>query len=64
MGRRGDHYLIDAIGAADAADAAALTDDEARGIELALEQYRRGQFVDAAQARRIFDSKLERRGPR
>ncbi|HEX3480061.1 MAG TPA: hypothetical protein VHT91_33815 [Kofleriaceae bacterium] len=47
-------YMVEAI------DDAALTDEEERGVELALEQYRRGQTVTAAQAREIFDALLKR----
>jgi hypothetical protein len=44
----------------EAADDAAFTDDEVRGVELALEQYRRGQTVETSQARQIFDALLKR----
>jgi len=44
----------------EAIDDAALTEEEERGVEQALEQYRRGQTVTAAQAREIFDSLLKR----
>jgi hypothetical protein len=47
-------YLVEAT------DDATLTEDEERGMELAFEQYRRGQTVTAAQARQIFDSLLKR----
>jgi hypothetical protein len=41
-------------------DDAAFNDDEARGIDLALEQYHRGQTIEAAQARQIFDALLKK----
>jgi hypothetical protein len=44
----------------EATDDAAFTDDEVRGVELALEQYRRGQTLESAQARQIFDALLKR----
>ena len=47
-------YVVEAV------DDAAFNDDEAREIELALEQYRRGQTVEAAQARQIFDALLRK----
>jgi hypothetical protein len=47
-------YVVETI------DDVALTEDEARGIELALEQYRKGQTIKATQARQIFDSLLKR----
>jgi len=47
-------YVVEAV------DDAAFNDDEAREIELALEQYRRGQTVEAAQARQIFDALLKK----
>jgi hypothetical protein len=45
-------YVVEAVD--DGAFDDAFSDDEARGIELALDQYRRGQTVEAAQARRIL----------
>jgi hypothetical protein len=51
-------YVVEAV------DDDAFSDDEARGIELALDQYRRGQTVGAAQARQIFDSLLKSRASR
>jgi hypothetical protein len=47
-------YVVEAV------DDVVFSDDEAQGIELALEQYRRGQTVEAAQARQIFDALLKR----
>lgn len=47
-------YILEAI------DDATLTEDEERGVERALEQYRQGKTVTAAEARRIFDSLLSR----
>ena len=47
-------YVVEAV------DDAAFNDDEARGIELALEQYHRGQTVEATQARKIFDALLKK----
>ena len=47
-------YMVEAV------DDTALTEDEERGVEHALEQYRRGQTVTSAQAREIFDSLLKR----
>jgi hypothetical protein len=47
-------YVVEAV------DDGALTDEEAHGVELALDQYRRGQTVDRAQARQIFDSLLKK----
>jgi hypothetical protein len=47
-------YMLEAV------DDAGLTEDEDRGVELALEQYRQGLTVDAAQARQIFDALLKR----
>jgi hypothetical protein len=47
-------YVVEAVGDA------ALEEDEARGIALALDQYRRGQTVEAAQARQTFDALLKR----
>lgn len=47
-------YVVEAV------DDALFNDDEVRGIELALEQYRRGETIEAAQARTIFDSLLKR----
>ncbi|TMQ06104.1 MAG: hypothetical protein E6J90_20475 [Deltaproteobacteria bacterium] len=47
-------YLVEAV------DDVSLTEDEDRGVEHALEQYRNGATVDAAQARQIFDSLLKR----
>jgi hypothetical protein len=44
----------------ESADDAAFTDDEVRGVELALEQYRRGQTIEASQARQIFDALLKK----
>jgi hypothetical protein len=40
-------YVVQAV------DDAPFNDEEARGIELALEQYRKGQTVEAAQARQM-----------
>jgi hypothetical protein len=47
-------YIVEAI------DDVTFTEDEDRGVEQALEQYRQGQTVAAAQARQIFDSLLKR----
>ena len=47
-------YIVEAV------DEAPFTESEERGIEVALEQYRAGQFVDAQQARQIFDALLKR----
>jgi hypothetical protein len=47
-------YVVEAV------DDEAFSDDEARGIEPALNQYRKGQTVEATQARQIFDSLLKR----
>jgi len=47
-------YVVEAV------DDDAFSDDEARGIERALDQYRRGQIVESAQVRQIFDSLLKR----
>ena len=44
----------------EAADDVAFTDDEVRGTELALEQHRNGQTIDASKARQIFDALLKR----
>jgi len=44
----------------EAVDDAGLEDDQTRGIALALEQYRRGQTVEALQARQIFAALLQR----
>lgn len=47
-------YVLEAV------DDVSFNDDEAHGIELALEQYRRGQTLDSAQARTLFDSLLKK----
>lgn len=47
-------YMVEAV------DDVALTEEEERGVEHALEQYRRGQTVTAVRAREIFDSLLKR----
>jgi hypothetical protein len=50
-------YVIEAN---DDVESATFSDDEERGIELALAQYRRGETVDLAQARKLFDSLLRK----
>lgn len=47
-------YMVEAV------DDTTLTEDEERGVEHALEQYRRGHTITAAQAREVFDSLLKR----
>jgi hypothetical protein len=47
-------YVLEAV------DDGQLTDEEERGVELALEQYRRGQTVDGSQVRKVLDALLKR----
>jgi hypothetical protein len=55
MGRRvADPDVLVAI------DDAALTEEEDRGIEFALEQHRKEQTVDASKVRKILEALLKR----